>query len=63
MPATSKKVMFVLTSHDRKGDTPSGYYLREATHPHHVLTQGLAVNRRTGLRLRARVQVRSTQRS
>jgi putative intracellular protease/amidase len=33
-----KKILFVLTSHDRKGDQPSGYYLSEVTHPHAVLT-------------------------
>jgi putative intracellular protease/amidase len=37
MPATSKKVLFVLTSHDRKGNKPSGFFLSEATHPHRVL--------------------------
>jgi putative intracellular protease/amidase len=36
MPA-SKKVLFVLTSHDRKGKKPSGFFLSEATHPHRVL--------------------------
>jgi putative intracellular protease/amidase len=34
---TSKKVLFVLTSHDRKGNKPSGFFLSEATHPHRVL--------------------------
>ncbi|UQA62620.1 type 1 glutamine amidotransferase domain-containing protein [Polyangium aurulentum] len=38
MSTTSKKILFVLTSHDRKGDQPSGYFLPEVTHPHHVLT-------------------------
>jgi putative intracellular protease/amidase len=33
-----KKILFVLTSHDRKGDQPSGYYLSEVTHPHAVLS-------------------------
>ena len=33
-----KKILFVLTSHDRKGDQPSGYYLAEVTHPHAVLS-------------------------
>ena len=36
MSATSQKpVLFVLTSHDRKGDTgePTGFYLGEVTHP------------------------------
>lgn len=33
------KVLFVLTSHDRKGDTgqPTGFYLGEATHPYHEI--------------------------
>ena len=40
-----KKVLFVLTSHDRKGDKPSGYFLSEATHPHKVLSEaGYAVD-------------------
>ena len=36
----AKRILFVLTSHDRKGDTgkPTGFYLGEVTHPHHVLT-------------------------
>lgn len=35
----SKKVLFVVTSHDKKGDTgqPTGYYLGEVTHPWEVL--------------------------
>src|SRR3954470_13250315 len=37
MSTASKKVLFVLTSHDRKGSKPSGYFLSEATHPHRVL--------------------------
>lgn len=34
-PALSRPVLFVLTSHDRKGATgqPTGYYLGEVTHP------------------------------
>lgn len=34
-----KKVLFVLTSHDRKGNTgePTGYYLPEAAHPWAIL--------------------------
>ena len=34
------RVLFVLTSHDRLGDTgrPTGYYLSEVTHPHRVFT-------------------------
>jgi putative intracellular protease/amidase len=36
----AKRILFVLTSHDRKGETgkPTGFYLGEVTHPHHVLT-------------------------
>jgi putative intracellular protease/amidase len=36
---TMKKILFVLTSHDRKGDTgqPTGFYLPEAAHPWAVL--------------------------
>ena len=37
MTATSKKVLFVLTSHDRKGDKPSGFFLSEVSHPYRVL--------------------------
>lgn len=37
--STSKKVLFVLTSHDRKGTKPSGYFLSEVTHPHAVLAR------------------------
>lgn len=35
------KVLFVLTSHSQLGNTgaPTGFYLPEVTHPHHVLTQ------------------------
>ena len=34
-----KKVLFVVTSHDKKGDTgqPTGYYLPEVSHPWQVL--------------------------
>lgn len=39
MPATTKRVLFVLTSHDRKGDKPSGFFLAEVTHPHKVLSE------------------------
>jgi putative intracellular protease/amidase len=39
MPDTSKKVLFVVTSHDRKGDKPSGFFLSEATHPHQVFSK------------------------
>lgn len=42
-PASAKKskVLFVLTSHDRKGDNggPTGFYLGEATHPYHQLSE------------------------
>jgi hypothetical protein len=38
MTTSPKKILFVLTSHDKKGDKPSGYYLAEATHPHKVLS-------------------------
>ena len=40
MSVTSKKVLFVVTSHDRKGDKPSGFYLSEVTHPYRVLADG-----------------------
>lgn len=38
----SNKVLFVLTSHDKKGATgqPTGFYLSEASHPHKVLVDG-----------------------
>jgi putative intracellular protease/amidase len=42
-----KKILFVLTSHDRKGNTgqPTGYYLPEAAHPWAVLhTNGFEVD-------------------
>ncbi|MBS4095562.1 MAG: hypothetical protein KGZ83_01840 [Sulfuricella sp.] len=34
-----KKILFVLTSHDRKGNTgqPTGFYLPEAAHPWAIL--------------------------
>ncbi|WP_165045591.1 type 1 glutamine amidotransferase domain-containing protein [Dysgonomonas sp. ZJ709] len=34
-----KKILFVVTSHDKKGSTgePTGYYLSEVSHPWHVL--------------------------
>ena len=37
----SKKILFVLTSHDKKGDTgeKTGAYVAEVSHPHAVLTQ------------------------
>jgi putative intracellular protease/amidase len=36
---TKKKVLFVVTSHDKKGDSgqPTGYYLSEVSHPWEVL--------------------------
>ena len=37
MTATTNKVLFVLTSHDRKGNKPSGFFLSEVSHPHHVI--------------------------
>ena len=40
MSATSKKVLFVVTSHDKKGNKPSGFYLSEVTHPHQKLSDG-----------------------
>ncbi|MBN9337079.1 MAG: type 1 glutamine amidotransferase domain-containing protein, partial [Chryseobacterium sp.] len=35
----SKKILFVVTSHDKKGSTnePTGYYLGEVSHPWEVL--------------------------
>lgn len=35
------KLLFVVTSHDKKGDTgkPTGFYMSEVTHPWDVLTQ------------------------
>jgi len=37
----AKRILFVLTSHAKKGNTgePTGFYLSEVTHPHHVLTK------------------------
>lgn len=37
----SKKILFVVTSHDQLGETgqPTGYYLGEVTHPWAVLTE------------------------
>jgi len=35
----NQKILFVLTSHDRKGTKPSGYFLSEVTHPHEVLSK------------------------
>ena len=37
----AKRILFVLTSHAEKGNTgePTGFYLSEVTHPHHVLTE------------------------
>ena len=43
--STSKRALFILTSHDRKGTKPSGYFLSEVTHPHGVLEDaGYAVD-------------------
>lgn len=36
----SKKILFVLTSHDKKGREASGFYMSEVTHPHRVLAAG-----------------------
>lgn len=44
---TGMKILFALTSHDRKGDTgqPTGFYLPEAAHPWAILReQGYAVD-------------------
>lgn len=44
---TRKKVLFVLTNHDRLGDTgkQAGFYLPEVSHPHKVLTEkGLEID-------------------
>jgi PfpI family intracellular protease len=40
-PTMSKKILFVVTSHDKKGNTgqPTGYYLGEVSHPWAVLTK------------------------
>src|SRR5262245_21790489 len=35
----SKRILFVLTSHDRKGEKPSGFFLAEAAHPYAVLSE------------------------
>lgn len=39
MPASPspRKILFVVTSHDRKGDRPGGFHLSELTHPYRVL--------------------------
>lgn len=42
-----KKILFVLTSHDKKGETgqPTGFYLSEASHPWSVLkSNGFAID-------------------
>jgi hypothetical protein len=36
---SAARVLFVLTSHDKKGDQPSGFFLSEVTHPYKVLTE------------------------
>lgn len=33
----NQRILFILTSHDRKGDAPSGYYLSEVSHPYYIL--------------------------
>jgi putative intracellular protease/amidase len=39
------RVLVVVTSHDRKGEQPSGYFLSEVTHPHRVFrAAGLEVD-------------------
>lgn len=50
-PDTMPRILFVLTSHDRKGPAgaadaaPSGFYLSEVTHPYQVLHQaGYAID-------------------
>jgi putative intracellular protease/amidase len=35
--APQRRILFVLTSHDRKGDRPGGFHLAELTHPYRVL--------------------------
>lgn len=37
----NKKILFVLTSHDKLGDTgkPTGYFLSEVSHPYRLLTE------------------------
>lgn len=42
-----RKILFVLTSHDQKGDTgkPTGFHLAEMTHPHKILREaGYAID-------------------
>jgi putative intracellular protease/amidase len=41
IPNPKEQVLFVLTSHNRKGDTsqPTGFYLSEATHPYEELVE------------------------
>jgi putative intracellular protease/amidase len=39
MAEASRTILFVLTSHELKGNKPSGFFLSEATHPHKVLTE------------------------
>ena len=40
-----KNVLFVVTSYDKKGSEPSGFFLSEVTHPHQVLVgAGYAVD-------------------
>ncbi len=35
----ARKILIVVTSHDRKGEQPSGYYLSEVTHPYSVFAK------------------------
>jgi putative intracellular protease/amidase len=41
LPTMKKKILFVVTSHDKKGTTnePTGFYLGEVSHPFMVLTK------------------------
>jgi putative intracellular protease/amidase len=46
-PMKTTKILFVLTSHNQKGNTgqPTGFYLSEAAHPYQILTEaGYAVD-------------------
>ncbi len=33
----NQRILFILTSHDHKGNAPSGYYLSEVSHPYYIL--------------------------
>lgn len=41
-----KKILFVVTSHDKLGNTgkPTGYYVSEVTHPYHVLSRDYEID-------------------